>query len=340
MKILIDIGHPAQFNFYKKVIEMLSINNSVIVTYVKRGKLPAIIQQEIGQLENCTLIEIGHHKGTKLSAVFESNIIRPIQLFYKMVNFNPDVELSNGYQAAIYPKLFRKRSIHFNDDFDKSFIFKTLMKIFADQIYVPFFLEKSKKVMGINSLKEWAYLSPKYFTPNPSILDKYRLEENNYFFIREVITGTLNYSNQESHLIEFISKNASFNIPVVLSLEDKSRKDEFPKNWHIIQEPEKDIHSLMYYSKILLSSGDSMAREGALLGVPSIYCGVREMDANKILIDKGMLFKVSPKDVSGFIGKLKNGEIKLSDQTNFRENLLEEWEDIPEFICKKIIKKD
>ena len=39
----------------------------------------------------------------------------------------------------------------------------------------------------------------------------------------------------------------------------------------------------MYYSQIVISSGDSGAyREGAMLGVPSIYAGNRDMPANDI----------------------------------------------------------
>ena len=36
----------------------------------------------------------------------------------------------------------------------------------------------------------------------------------------------------------------------------------------------EDIHSLIYYAAGLVSSGDSMAREAALLGVPSYYLGI------------------------------------------------------------------
>ena len=47
------------------------------------------------------------------------------------------------------------------------------------------------------------------------------------------------------------------------------------------QEPIEDIHSLIYYAAGLVSSGDSMAREAALLGVPSYYLGIRySMPAN------------------------------------------------------------
>ena len=68
---------------------------------------------------------------------------------------------------------------------------------------------------------------------------------------------------------------------VLFSLEEKKRRDEYPSDWILLQEPIEDIHSLIYYSAGLVSSGDSMAREAALLGVPAYYLGIRySMPAN------------------------------------------------------------
>ena len=48
-----------------------------------------------------------------------------------------------------------------------------------------------------------------------------------------------------------------------------------------------------------------MAREGAMLGVPSIYCGFRNMKANMILENKNILFHVKPGDVVERVLQLK-----------------------------------
>ena len=61
-----------------------------------------------------------------------------------------------------------------------------------------------------------------------------------------------------------------------------------------------------YFSKVVISSGDSMAREGAQLGVPSFYCGVRDMFSNRILIDKGLMFKIQGNKLLKFIGSIIN----------------------------------
>ena len=81
-----------------------------------------------------------------------------------------------------------------------------------------------------------------------------------------------------------------------------------------------------------------MAREGAMLGVPSIYCGIREMAANKVMIDKGMLFHKDVKEVPRFVERIISGDIKIEEQDKFRERLEDEWVDVTEFIIRQIKK--
>jgi predicted glycosyltransferase len=122
---------------------------------------------------------------------------------------------------------------------------------------------------------------------------------------------------------------------VVLSLENKENTNLYPKNWIILKEPVTNIHSLMYYSNAVVSSGDSVAREGAMLGVPSIYAGIRDMPANEILIRKNMLLKLSAEEIVPTITEIKEVENKFENQDSFRQKLFEEWDDITALILNK-----
>ncbi len=107
--------------------------------------------------------------------------------------------------------------------------------------------------------------------------------------MREVSHKSFNYYNQQDGIISSFAGNINAGTKVILSLEDKSYAGRYPAHWSILQEPVEDIHSLIYYSRLVISSGDSMAREGAMLGVPSIYCGTRKMKANELLMAAGLL---------------------------------------------------
>ena len=129
--------------------------------------------------------------------------------------------------------------------------------------------------------KEWAYMNPRTFVPKEAALEKYGVKPKEYMFLREVSVGTINYAGQESGAILGIKDLIPSGMKVLFSLEEKKRRDEYPADWILLQEPIEDIHSLIYYSAGLVSSGDSMAREAALLGVPSYYLGIRySMPAN------------------------------------------------------------
>ena len=117
--------------------------------------------------------------------------------------------------------------------------------------------------------------------PNEKVLEAYGVKPKEYIFLREVTVGTINYTGQESGAILGIKDMIPAGMKVLFSLEEKKRRGEYPADWILLQEPIEDIHSLIYYSAGLMSSGDSMAREAALLGVPSYYLGIRySMPAN------------------------------------------------------------
>ena len=148
-----------------------------------------------------------------------------------------------------------------------------------------------------------------------------------------------NYIGQDQDIILSIADKIDSKYQIVLSLENKFNAKLYPTSWIILDEPVESIHSLMYYSKIVISSGDSMAREGALLGVPSIYCGIRLMKANKTMIEKGILFHVDPENIQDSIIKISNN-LNVPIQEEFRKELNDQWDDVTDIIVKKITKYD
>ena len=111
-----------------------------------------------------------------------------------------------------------------------------------------------------------------------------------------------------------------------------NENNNFPTNWFVLDKPMEDLHSIVYHSKMVISSGDSMAREASILGVPTIYVGDRDMKANQIMIDKGMLIKNSDETVHILVDRIINGKIGFPKQELFLSSLDEEWIDLVEFI--------
>ncbi|MDB2606204.1 DUF354 domain-containing protein [Zobellia sp.] len=331
-KVLIDIYHLPQYNLFRNTIR--NFDPSEIDIYcVNRGKLLPVIQYELPEYNIICIGDYKHNTGM-FSMVFKIVLPRIIKLFRLVKASKYRFVITAHYQANFVAKLKGIPNVAFIDD-PRRFVFP-LLKFSADDVYLPPFDKKFDGVKYFNALKEWSYLSPKYLKPDISALIEYNLQAKNYIFIREVSTETSNYLSQDSGAILSVANEFPSSLKVVLSLENKELASQFPKTWIILKEPVKDIHSLMYFSQVVISSGDSVAREGAMLGVPSIYAGIRDMPANIIMIKKEMLFKLEPKEIARMVEKVRSGEMVFQEQEEFRQSLVEEWDDVTTLLLNKL----
>ncbi len=335
MKIAIDIGHPAHVNFFKIAANRFKDEgHDVTIIYLDRGKLPSIVAEEYSEF---VTVKIGIHRGSRISVIYDANLKRFFQLVKYLYRNRFDVGLGVGsFNFGGVLKMMSLPNFQFDDDPERG-LNTILEKLTATQLFFPPIIENFGNIRNFKALKEWAYLSPRYFTPNPEVLKKYGLKENDYIFIREISTGSLNYVKQKANIVATFARKMSRKENVVLSLENKKKTGYYPDNWQILEEPIKDIHSIIYYSKLVISSGDSMAREGAMLGVPSIYCGFREMKANGILEAKKMLYHVRPEEVINSVEKLKQIKYSEAERNRFRKDLQEEWVDVSDLIYNTVI---
>lgn len=283
MTVWIDILHTPQFNFYKNfILDLDAKGEDVLVTVLGRGKLPVIANKELQGCKNVRVFTVGRHRMTKASAIMEANLLRFFQLLRWTKGRKIDFAFSNGHQCCLICKLKGIPAASFEDDpqsLDSKLKTKFGIKEFLCVYDMKEGVRKNEKVLPV--LKEWAYLNPRQFVPDMSALDVYGLKPYTYLFFREVSVGTINYAGQVPDSILQIARQVPAGVTVVLSLEQKDKRDMYPADWILLQEPVKDIHSLIYYSCGLVSSGDSMAREAALLGVPAYYLGIRyDMPAN------------------------------------------------------------
>ncbi|TNE71119.1 hypothetical protein EP331_10225 [bacterium] len=328
--ILFDIYHTPQLNFFKESIKKQSPSN-VIVSIVDRGKLKSIAHKE---LDGYSIISLGSYRYNYNFVAMLLLIILPrfFQLAYLVWKYKIKFVVTANYQANLVAKLFGVPNIVFNDDPRKGVI--EIAEFSANEAFVTKGI-KRKKSIELNVLKEWAYLSPDYFIPNIGVLKEYGLLPFSYYFIREVSTNTSNYYDQEN----LTSLQLEIEGTVLLSLEDKSKLNRVNSEWKVLKEPISDIHSLMYFSKAFLSTGDSMAREAAELGVPAYYLGIRDMYANNELIQMGYLKKIEIKNVNRELSELpvlSTIEDEIKKRNEKRMYLSEQWEDINRLIDHKI----
>ncbi len=285
MRIHFDITHGAHANFFKNLVPMLSSSgHDVRVTVLQRGRLPDIVRE----LYKVPVTVIGQYCTGLLTMAVRTGLVRSISLARYFSHFPPDILVGVAcFQPALLARFMSTVSIGLYDDPEHPMGFK-LTRLFCNRFLAPECVSQSAKgIISFKGLKEWAYLSPEYFKPDSSILNRYGVKPGEYIFIRSIDPSSLNYRGQADPILELYRTGLETS-KVLLSLERKDMRPLFTR-WSILEEPVGDIHSLMYFSKAVISSGDSMAREGSQLGVRSFYCGNREMMANRELIEKGFM---------------------------------------------------
>lgn len=335
MNIWIDILHTPQYNFYKEFVRRLTSDGHMIyITVLNRGKLLSIIKKELAENKNVSIDVIGKHAMSKCSAIFDANVKRLTHLFQWIKNKHIDMAFSNGYLCAVVCRF--KGIVNYAFDDDPQTFDYWLKILFSNKSHYCIYQADSlsPKVAVLSVLKEWAYLIPSVFLSDESALRMYGVKPHEYLFVREVSVGTVNYAGQSADSVLQIADLIPKDIPVLLSLEKKDKRDLYPHNWILLQEPLEDIHSLIYYSCGLISSGDSMAREAALLGVPAYYLGIRYgMPANAAASKVANLQNQKTIKIQDWIQKVINQkENKITIQQQVRQEINAKFIDINQYM--------
>ncbi len=357
MTIWIDLCHTPQYNYYRKLILQLSAaGHTVLVTILKRGRTPQIVMRELEGVPGVQCFVVGKHAMRKWSVLLQANLLRLFQLGIWSFGKKIDLCLSNGMVACIVSKLSGIHCYAFDDD-PQTIDFKPKRWAAIESNYCLYeassdVIETGRGVQVLKVLKEWAYLAPKYFRADVTALDEYGVKPKEYIFLREVTVGTFNYAEQQAGAVKGLcrqieqlretARQQGKEMKVLFSLEEKHRRDEYPADWILLQEPINDIHSLIYYSVGLISSGDSMAREAALLGVPSYYLGVRfGMPANLAASKVAGLQNQKTMPVEQWLNDLTlPAEALEQKQEALRQKIDAEFIDINEYMMDLVRKHD
>ncbi len=258
MKILIDMGHPAHVHFFRNAIwELERRGHSVTVT--ARDK-------------DVTLRLLDAYK---IPYETRPDGWRPLNLF-KAARFVTDaarafgaerlVGVHNPYVAAAAVKL-KKPCILFTDTPGSGFVNRIsvgratrvitpecLAGMFANQVTYP-------------GCKEMAYLHP--FSPDRNVLARHGLS-GRYHVVRFIgwtahhDSGVRGLSPEgKASLVKALSSKGQ----VVACNENGT---EAPEGCIPVHQPE-DAHSLLALSSGYIGEGATMAKEAAVLGVPSVY---------------------------------------------------------------------
>ena len=268
VKLLFNIGHPAQVHLFKNLIwELNSRDHECKITTIAKDVSLHLLdaygfEYDIVGRERPTLAT----KGMELIRV-ES------RLYHIARSFRPDILIGgvgNCYVAHI-GNLIRKPSIVF-DDTEHAKIDHLLMDPFVSVICTPSCYHDTigSKQVRYQGYHELAYLHPNYYTPNPAVLKELNLTEGDPFIIVRFVSWQASHDVGQHGIRDKVGLVRSLEkYGRVLITSEGMLPPDLERN-RIRVSPEK-MHDLLSYAILYIGEGATMASESAILGTHAIY---------------------------------------------------------------------
>jgi len=271
MNILIYLGHPAQYHFIKHTARNLIADGHSVKLLIKtKDVLEDLLKEDGWEYEN---IQKKFRKNSKLS-ILTASLNRTYRVLRIALSFHADILVGTDSSIAQAAWLLRKPSITtLEDDID---VIRNLARLtfpFTTSIVVPDVCRVGKwerKKVPYAGYMKLAYLHPRYFTPDPSVPEKYGLS-GKYILVRlaklaahhddgikglntDLVNRVIDIAAKEGYKT-YISSEVALNAELEA---------------HRLQIHYNDIHHLLAFSSLLISDSQSMSVEAAMLGTPSL----------------------------------------------------------------------
>lgn len=273
MRILIDMGHPGHVHFFKNFIwEMEKRGHEIKVT--ARDKE---VTKQLLDAYNIPYQLIGKPLPRKIGLMREW-ILRGYAIYKTGKKFNADLYLGILNPAtALSAKLSGKKSFTFTDTEHATFA-KSVTFPFTDRIITPscYLDDLGEKQVRYNGYHELAYLHPKYFRPDPSILNYLNLERDEPFIILRFVSWNASHDKNQFGIrdkVAFVRSIEKYG-RVFITSEMDLPVDLKP---YVLKIPPENLHDLLAFASLYIGEGATTASECAVLGTHALYTNTLQL---------------------------------------------------------------
>jgi len=263
MKILIYLGHPAQYHFYKYIVQNLKKKHQVRYLIKTKDVLESLLVGDGVEFKN--ILPAGR-KSTRTGIIFGLTK-REFKVLGEALRFRPDIMLGTDPSVAHIGKLLGIPVVTVLED-DVHVIYD-LAKItfpFSTHIVAPASCDCGKwnmKRISYEGYMKLAYLHPKYFqfeSFNNQKMALIRLSNLEAFHDKGM-------KGLDESLLRKVIKTLAGDFKIFISSE-KTLGSYFDK--YLLRINPNDIHKILSKASILISDSQSMTMEACMLGIPSI----------------------------------------------------------------------
>lgn len=268
MRIICDVGHPAHVHLFRHVLSLLERRGHRYLVTARDKDVTINLLDAYNMRYTC----LGEHYGG-IAAKAYGMLKYDVLLAKKSLEFGADLFISHGSVYASHVSvLLGKPHISMEDtgNMEQIKLYLPLTRTVLTAECFPYDL--GIKQIRYNSYHELAYLHPKYYTPNPSILGSLGVSDGEIFVIVRFVSREATHDSRncgislqnKTRAVHELSKYVRVFISSENSLPEGIAK------YRLVIRPE-DMHDVLYYAALLYGESATMASECAVLGTPAIF---------------------------------------------------------------------
>ena len=346
LRVLFDVGHPAQVHLFRNAIrELGDRGHETFVTSREKE-----VTNDLLEAYGIDHVSLSRRGDSTLSLVWET-LTREVRLLSFARRFGPDVLVSRlGPVPAHVSALLGCRHVVVSDTYvDRPLIRRIHQGVtlpFVDTICVPesFELPIADEKRRPLDFQELAYLHPAYFEPDRDVLAANDIDPGDPYFVVRVSGWDAYHDAGHAglgpatvrRLIERLKEHGAVYI---------SAEGDLPSDLerHRLTIPPADIHHVLYYADLYVGDSGTMSTEAAILGTPAIRTNtmVGEDDEHvfRALEDRYDLLRsyADADRALEAVEEILSFGIDCIDWQQRRERLLAEQPDVTDRIVKTIL---
>ncbi len=270
MKILFQLNHPAHYHLFKNSIKELKSKGHTVNILAR----PKDILIELLENEDFDVLSVKKGKSffEKIKLVKQAQK----QILKYCENQKPDIIIGTGDFSYVTKKLGIPSIFLGEDDANLNLpLFMWTLFTYGgfSSILAPVGVNNSiwnKKTTFYHGYHKLAYLHPNQFTADKKVVEKYFSADEPYFILRFAKLNAYHDINAKGINTEIAQKLIDLLTPKgkVYITSERELEPQFEK--YRLQIDPLDIHHVMSFAQLYIGDSQSMAVEGAMLGVPSV----------------------------------------------------------------------
>jgi predicted glycosyltransferase len=273
MRVLFDLNHPAHVHLFRNLIHRVRREGGAV--YVAARDKDVTV--DLCRAYDLPYVVLSRSRPGRTAAAGLEMTWRTAQLARTALAFRPDALVGTSLSIGPIGRLLRRPSFVFNaDDAAVVPLFARFAYPFCNWVVTPEALRgeaHGTKHLTYPGYHELAYLHPSHFTPKPEVPRSLGLDASRpYFLLRLVTLGGHHDSGATGMPLDAVRRLVSMlqaQGRVLITSEGPLLPEFEPLRFPL---PPEKLHDVLAGAALYVGDSQTMAREAAVLGVPSLRC--------------------------------------------------------------------